>query len=141
MNLDYITINGLDVDVKKKLEEDMGKRNYTGPVSRYVTQLLNEALSQREKEAELTSKESVANIEERLMSIEEKLTSLEKAKYEKDWNDGFYQKLICRTNKEITLLCHNQGIDTKLFEDGTCDSLPYDLVLEYMKVERQYGNA
>jgi hypothetical protein len=48
MNLDYITINGLDANTKKRIEEDLAKSGYTGSKSAYVTALMNDGLDKRE---------------------------------------------------------------------------------------------
>jgi len=63
MNLRYITINGLDPIVEKKMTEDLERTGYSGTKSAYITQLCSEALDARSRKKELSIKVKRGNRE------------------------------------------------------------------------------
>jgi len=76
MNLDYITINGLDANIKKRIEDDLAKSGYTGSKSAYVTALMNDGLDKREAIRGVTSEKDFQSLYAKASAIEEQLEGM-----------------------------------------------------------------
>lgn len=140
MNLDYITINGLDSRVKEEMAADMKETCYSGTVSAYVTQLLSEALARRKEARALASKEAVEDVRKKLEAIDARLADMERFLYKKDGEDGVYRLLECRTFRAAKKACYALNVDTEDIDDGKFDKLPYSLLMTLGEVDKQYGN-
>lgn len=141
MNLDYITINGLNQSVKTMMENDIKCRNYKGTVSAYVTQLLSEALSARREKTELADVSSVKEINKSLIDIENRLDGIESAQCLKVSEDEVYRQLICRIYMLLVRICYLKNIDIDPVELRKFDKLPWGLEDKLKEVKDNYANS
>lgn len=141
MNLDYITVNGLNQSVKTMMEDDIKCRNYKGTVSAYVTQLLSEALSARREKDEIADASSVKEINKSLIGIEKRLDGIENAQCLKGSEDEVYRQLICRIYMFLVRMCYLQNIDIEPIEQGKFDKLPWGLEDKLKEVNDNYANS
>ncbi len=141
MNLDYITINGLNQSVKTMMEDDIKCSNYKGTVSAYVTQLLSEALSARREKTELADVSSVKEINKSLIDIENRLDGIESAQCLKVSEDEVYRQLICRIYMLLVRICYLKNIDIEPVELGKFDKLPWGLEDKLKEVKDNYANS
>ena len=111
MNLDYITINGLDANTKKRIEEDLAKGGYTGSKSAYVTALMNDGLDKREAIRGVTSEKDFQSLYAKASAIEEKLSEVSSREYESGSGMEVYKILAVKTYRLLELLADSMGLD------------------------------
>jgi hypothetical protein len=104
MNLDYITINGLDANTKKRIEDDLAKSGYTGSKSAYVVALMNDGLDKREAIRGVTSEQDFQSLYAKASSIEEKLGEVSSRQCESGAGMEVYKILAVETYRLLELL-------------------------------------
>lgn len=138
MNLDYITINGLDLETKKRMEEDIRKSNYPDNKTAYCVGLLRDGLDKREKLRELTSNEDVEDIRSSLKELKGKLESIEKTQCEEVLKEEVYRKLLIENYRLLIALCDAFTVDHEDIDDGKKDILPSNLLYQEKKLREAY---
>lgn len=144
MDLRYITINGLDPTVEKKMMEDLKRTGYSGTKSAYVTQLCSEALDARSRKSELTSKEDAESMVRKLDEALAKLDYLSSEFVREKAENPVYKQLLCETFNAVGMLLSLQSGDPdamSYFEKGWYDGLPTHLSRKLSEVRRSYANA
>lgn len=144
MDLRYITINGLDPIVEKKMMEDLERTGYSGSKSAYVTQLCSEALDVRARKSELTSKNDAESMAGKLDEALAKLDSLSSEFVREKAENTIYKQLLCETFNAVGMLLSLESGDSNAmsyFEKGWYDSLPTNLSRKLSEVRKSYANA
>ncbi len=144
MDLRYITINGLDPVVEKKMMDDLERTGYSGTKSAYVTQLCSEALDTRARKSELTSKENAESMARKLDEALAKLDSLSSEFVKEKAENAVYKQLLCETFNAVGMLLSLQSGDPdamSYFEKGWYDGLPTHLSRKLSEVRKSYANA
>ena len=144
MDLRYITINGLDPIVEKKMTEDLERTSYSGTKSAYITQLCSEALDARARKNELTSKEDAESMARKLDGVLTKLDSLSSEFVREKAENAVYRQLLCETFNAVGMLLSLQSGDPdaiSYFEKGWYDGLPTHLSRKLSEVRRSYADA
>lgn len=144
MDLRYITINGLDPIVEKKMKEDLERIGYSGSKSAYITQLCSEALDARSRKNELASREDVESMARKLDEALERLDSLSSEFVREKAENTVYKELLCETFNAVGMLLSLQSGDQDAmayFEKGWYDGLPTHLYNKLSEVRKSYANA
>ena len=140
MNLDYITINGLDANTKKRIEEDLAKSGYTGSKSAYVTALINDGLDKREAIRGVTSEKDFQSLYAKASAIEERLEGMSQRQCEGGADAEVYKILLIEMYRLLELLVNSRGIDHSDIDEGRRDVLPKNLLFREKEIKQAYGN-
>lgn len=142
MQLDYITINGLDQLTKERIEKDIESSGYKGSKSSYVVSLMNDGLDKREALRAISSKEEIKNLDERLKEQGDILQSLLKNQCEGKIDEEIQRKLLLRIYWMVYELSNKSQAYVDDIVDGRMDELPIDLLYKQRKMTEEYhGNS
>lgn len=144
MDLRYITINGLDPSVEKKMEEDLKRTGYSGTKSAYVTQLCSEALDARARRSQLTTQKDVDSLSAKMDAMSAKLDALADEFGKEKAESEVYRMLLCECYHALEMLLATQGGDVdvmRFFRKGWYDDLPENLSAKMDEVRKSYANA
>lgn len=128
MQLDYITINGLDQLTKERIEKDIESIGYKGSKSSYVVSLMNDGLDKREALRAISSKEEIKNLDEKLKEQGEAIEALLKGQCEGRIDEDIQKKLLLRIYWMVYELSNKSNVYVDDIADGSMDELPSDLL-------------
>lgn len=127
MQLDYITINGLDEATKERMEADIASSGYRGSKSGYCVLLINEALDYREKLRAITDK---AEAEKLFDTIKEEGKAIQAIR-DRQCRDGIETEinrdLIAQTYQLLVMIADFWNIDHSEIDKGEMTRLPKNL--------------
>ena len=128
MQLDYITINGLDQLTKERMEKDIESSGYKGSKSSYVVSLMNDGLDKREALRAISSKEEIKNLNEKLKEQGEAIEALLKGRCEGRIDEDIQNKLLLRIYWMVYKLSNKSNVYVDDIATGSMDELPSDLL-------------
>ena len=128
MQLDYITINGLDQLTKERIEKDIKSSGYKGSKSSYVVSLMNDGLDKREALRAISSKEEIKNLNEKLKEQGEAIEALLKGRCEGRIDEDIQRKLLLRIYWMVYELSNKSNVYVDDIATGSMDELPSDLL-------------
>ena len=128
MQLDYITINGLDQLTKERIEKDIESIGYKGSKSSYVVSLMNDGLDKREALRAISSKEEIKNLDEKLKEQGEAIEALLKGQCEGRIDEDIQKKLLLRIYWMVYELSNKSNVYVDDIATGSMDELPSDLL-------------
>ena len=142
MQLDYITINGLDQLTKERMEKDIESSGYKGSKSSYVVSLMNDGLDKREALRAISSKEEIKNLDEKLKEQGEAIEALLKGQCEGRIDEDIQKKLLLRIYWMLYELSNKSNVYVEDIATGSMDELPSDLLFKQRKMKEEYhGNS
>ena len=142
MQLDYITINGLDQLTKERIEKDIKASGYKGSKSFYVVSLMNDGLDKREALRAISSKEEIKNLDEKLKEQGEAIEALLKGQCEGRIDEDIQKKLLLRIYWMLYELSNKSNVYVEDIATGSMDELPSDLFFKQRKMKEEYhGNS
>ncbi len=138
MQLDYITINGLDQETKERIRKDIESSGYKGSKSSYVVSLMNDGLDKREALREISSKDEIQTVKEMLDEQKETLKEILNNQCRKEIDESIYQKLLIRIFWMVSQLSEEKGIYIEDILKGSFDELPADLLFKKERMNQAY---
>ncbi len=138
MQLDYITINGLDQETKERIRKDIESSGYKGSKSNYVVSLMNDGLDKREALREISSKDEIQTVKKMLDEQKETLKEILNNQCRKEIDESIYQKLLMRIFWMVSQLSEEKGIYIEDIAKGSFDELPADLLFKKERMNQAY---
>lgn len=131
MDFDYITLNNVDEETKRRMKEDIERANYKGSKSAYVSGLIRDGLDRREAMRSVSDEKDVAKLDEGISSLKEGIDSLTRL-YCQGIPKGEIDRLLlikCYWML-MTLMQMEGGLSTDEISEGRLDVLPFNLEIK-----------
>lgn len=131
MDFDYITLNNVDEETKRRMKEDIERANYKGSKSAYVSGLIRDGLDRREAMRSVSDEKDVAKLDEGISSLKEGIDSLTRLYCQGIPKGGNRQAAPDR----VLLDAHDSdadggGLSTDEISEGRLDVLPFNLEIK-----------
>lgn len=141
MDFNYITLNGLDEETKKRMEKDVTAMGYKGSKSVYVSGLIRDGLDRRESLRAISDEKELSSLYERISSVDERVGQLLSDECQKTPQDQVDRLLLVEVYRMLESLLDTLGIDADDIRKGRLDSLPEHLAYKEKALKRSYGNV
>lgn len=127
MQLDYITINGLDEATKERMEADIASSGYKGSKSGYCVLLINQALDQREKLRAITDKAESEKLFDTIKEQGKSIEAVRDAQCQSEISSEVYKDLLAQTYQLLVMIADFWNIDHSEIDKGEMTRLPKNL--------------
>ena len=141
LDFNYITLNGLDEETKKRMEKDVTAMGYKGSKSAYVSGLIRDGLDRRESLRVISDEKELSSLCEQISSIDDRLGQLLADECQKAPQDQVDRLLLVEVYRMLESLLNTLGIDADDIRKGRWDSLPEHLAYKENALRRAYGNV
>lgn len=141
MDFDYITLNNIDEETKRRMRKDVSDSGYKGSKSAYVTGLIRDGLDKRESLRAVSDKKEVERLGEGISSLKESLDSLTKLYCQGILKGEIDHLLLIECYWMLATIMESSGLSTEDIMDGRYDMLPFHLESKEKALRRAYGEV